>query len=233
MSTKLSKLSQSECFDFFQRVQNKSDSHFLVAEEIANRSEYGMAISHLILGSEELIKALILFFQGEKLNLASINEIDKFFFQHKVRHSFSQLYTIMGIFLRPITVFSKRIHDLINDKISREKIKNLEKAIIEGDVLTFKTITERWQRMNLPKVVRKMNDYNDFWESAEKYKQLGFYADFENSITLDKVDYQKAKVVANSLRKDCKDLIDFITKLDIKDREMIIMRWECKLNSVW
>lgn len=56
-------ISKQECLNNYQKLIDNSVRHFKVAEIIFNNEEYGIAISHLILGTEELVKAFILYLE--------------------------------------------------------------------------------------------------------------------------------------------------------------------------
>ena len=95
-------LSIDECGEYYQICSENGKRHFLVADQIAAIKQYGMAISHLILGSEELLKGLVLLMDHKGFNLRKIKGISRIFGDHRARHSvlketFSVWLTISGI----------------------------------------------------------------------------------------------------------------------------------------
>lgn len=72
-------ISQLACQKSHMTILENSDRHFIVAEKIYEMKDfYGIAISHLILSTEELVKALIIYLEGEGLHLRSIKGIKSF-----------------------------------------------------------------------------------------------------------------------------------------------------------
>ena len=54
-------ISKEECLDSVEFILENSERHFRIAKQIATENEFGMATAHIVLGAEELTKALFLF----------------------------------------------------------------------------------------------------------------------------------------------------------------------------
>lgn len=96
------RLSKEECTLYYPAVRANAQRHLLAAETLRKTSDYGNAIAHRILGSEEMVKALILFLEGKGMNLRSIDAIKPLFRFHVPRHKvfktlFSSLHALHAI----------------------------------------------------------------------------------------------------------------------------------------
>jgi len=56
-------LTNEECYDAYKKAFSTAEVHRKSAESIAKNGYYGTAVSHLILGTEELTKGLLLLYQ--------------------------------------------------------------------------------------------------------------------------------------------------------------------------
>ena len=58
-----------------------------ITGHIAAIEEYGSAISHLVLGAEELLKGVVLLMDYKGFHLRKVKGISRIFFQHRARHA--------------------------------------------------------------------------------------------------------------------------------------------------
>jgi hypothetical protein len=93
---------KDKCLNSFPELIENSDRHFKVAGLLSSENEYGIAISHLILGTEELVKGLIIFLDGEGLQIRKVKGIKIFFYRDPVRHFFAEFFTFFSITLKPL-----------------------------------------------------------------------------------------------------------------------------------
>lgn len=217
-------LSRKECLDYYQIIINNSDRHFFVSERIAEDKQYGIAISHLILGTEELVKALIIYLDGEGLEIRKIKGIQKFFKDHTIRHIFSGIFNLMSKFLKPIMEIASRIKELIHNSEARKSMTELETSVINYDELRVQTLAKEWGENIAKQYADKFEYYYDFWTNAETYKQKGFYVDYDNEILtpeqLTEANYIQAKEITNSFRNECKILINYVQNLQERDKKI-------------
>ncbi len=90
------RLSKEECALFYPAVRANAQRHLLAADTLKKTGDYGNAIAHRILGSEEMVKALILFLEGKGMDLRSIDAIKPLFRFHVPRHKvFKTLFTAL------------------------------------------------------------------------------------------------------------------------------------------
>ena len=95
MSQNFLNISPEKCLNSYTELLENSDRHFYIATLIADKDEFGMAISHLILGSEELVKAIIIYLDGFGLNIRTIKGVNVLFNHHKPRHYISSMVSMI------------------------------------------------------------------------------------------------------------------------------------------
>jgi AbiV family abortive infection protein len=99
---------RSKLKDGYVFIMENAKNHFQSAEILAEQGFYGLANSHLILSSEEAVKAYIIFAQHYDHDL-KIENFEKIFSDHKHKHklikemtfSFAFIEKIMNFFVEP------------------------------------------------------------------------------------------------------------------------------------
>lgn len=112
------RLSAAECAQFYPAVRANAQRHNLAADTLQKTGDYGNAIAHRILGSEEMVKALILFLEGKGMDLRSIDAIKPLFKHHVPRHKvfktlFSALHALHKISTATKLSFGKALASLL------------------------------------------------------------------------------------------------------------------------
>jgi len=95
-----SQLSRQGCLDSFPVVTRNAQRHHQAALILSSIGDYGNAISHLILGAEELLKASVLFLDGKGFNLRNKSGVNKIFYNHKARHAVAKEFFSVWLFVR-------------------------------------------------------------------------------------------------------------------------------------
>jgi|GEM_PF-1645951 len=85
MKKALNKLTSDDYQEGYELSLTNGKKHISCATLLSENEEYGFAISHLILGSEELIKALILLYKSSDNSFYS-EKIDEIFKYHGTKH---------------------------------------------------------------------------------------------------------------------------------------------------
>ncbi len=171
-------------------IQSAKD-HFEVGKMCADKNLYGIANSHLILASEEGIKAAMLFAKYKKPNIR-IEDFDKYFSDHKHKHGeilslekeFYMMNRMLGFVLNPLMEKYQEKGPLEADEIIKIRDKGVEELI-------------DWLKL----VVKNKGDmgFDDGWfKSANHKKNMGFYVHYERSgkwntpSMIGKKEYQKS-----------------------------------------
>ncbi len=79
-------LSTTEYKDVYPVVEANAQRHFRCANILASNGEYSNSVAHLILGTEELIKAFVCLLLSKGLSLKGQSWFEKMFTDHKTRH---------------------------------------------------------------------------------------------------------------------------------------------------
>lgn len=79
-------LSPTEYKDVYPVVEANAQRHFRCADILSSNGEYPNSVAHLILGTEELIKAFVCLLLSKGLSLKGQSWFEKMFTDHKTRH---------------------------------------------------------------------------------------------------------------------------------------------------
>ncbi|MCX2575692.1 MULTISPECIES: AbiV family abortive infection protein [Pedobacter] len=184
-------LTLQEFKSIYPVIEENANRHFRCAEILGKSDEPQNAIAHLILGTEELIKAFACLLMSRKVPLRQQSWFKKIFLHHKVRHDlvkdFFSMYLLFRFSsstnLRPTGIFSFLGAALMNTAMA--------------------TANYFW------------------WSNADSLKQRAFYVDFINSIvdpsTITAGDYQVAKAYVNLFQKDIAKLMRSIEVMSDKE----------------
>jgi AbiV family abortive infection protein len=80
-------ISPAECGRYYPVAVQSGQRHLRIARHIAIIEEYGSAISHLVLGAEELLKGVVLLMDYRGFQLRQVKAIKRIFSQHRARHA--------------------------------------------------------------------------------------------------------------------------------------------------
>ena len=184
-------ISIEECGKVYSEVQKNAENHFKSADILAEANDYSNAVAHLILGSEELIKALVLFLESKNFDFREIEVFKKLFSNHKARHAVIKEFYSVIIFLKKL---------LSPDKFkSNHWLATAANFIINGAEGALAAINN-----------------HDWWDNAETLKQNCFYVDYSDGLKLPeaiaKEDYDKASKFVTSLKEDIRLIITGFSK---------------------
>jgi AbiV family abortive infection protein len=180
--------------------------HLEVAKLCSRRKLYGIGNSHLILSSEECVKAFMLFAKHKKPNI-KIQDFNKYFSDHKHKHSeilelekeFYMMNKMLSFILDPVLKVYKKTDNLKTEDILKLRDKGVDSLIL-------------W----LKSVVKKKGEtgFDDSWfKSANNRKNLGFYVEYwKNGNWHSPSDIQKKEYMISY--KLVSRLVDMSEKLD-------------------
>ncbi len=157
---KLDQITIDECLIVYQPIQENAVNHFAIADLLANNKQYGSAITHSILGAEEMTKAVIIFLNGNKINLQSIRGYKGLIQSHLPRHTFANIIGMMATMIEPMLTIFKHF------KMAHSDSEGLVKSALDNYD---------------HKLEKDINDL-DFWFKADIMKNKGLYVDFKNQI---------------------------------------------------
>ncbi|MBS1666324.1 MAG: AbiV family abortive infection protein [Bacteroidetes bacterium] len=178
-------------------VKANAERHFKVAKVLSEVSEYPSAVAHLILGTEELIKALALLLEGKEFNFSTMTDYKKVFYNHSARHSILKEFFSVWIFCKTI--------------IDLKKKKKGEHSILYA---------LRFGASILGGGLEGITNY-EWWSGADKLKQNGFYVDYANGVispdVIGEAAYNKAYKIVMAFRTDARLFISAVSKATEKE----------------
>lgn len=179
--------------------------HFEVGNILAKAENFGFAISHLILGSEEIIKALILVRLNAEGDFINNKQKEELFRNHSFKH-----INIRDFFVSLTNAeqhdYYENWYDLINPSLVKNKFRKT--GFFSSRTLKLGTISEE----EVDNIETLINDANNL-------KNRGLYVDYRNNwklpSDLKREDYNKYAGLVEKLRKFIEPI--FTTSLDNDD----------------
>jgi len=197
-------INKEECLAASKDVIKNSNKQFELADKLYLLNEYGSAVSHIIIGSEELIKALILHLDGVGFKFRQIKGMKSIFDNHQLRY-------FMSFIIFSFSIVSDELRNFI------EKIRNKEIGIneleefntkIKDDNAEFKVEIFTKIISKIEFLLNEINWFNNF----DLFRQKGFYVDYVGEIktplNATEKDYTSIKVRIERVRKTVYEIID-------------------------
>lgn len=154
-------LTTQQLYEGFVHCRESAQAHQECAHLMAEKEQYGIANSHLTLGAEEAIKAIIIFFKmtNDPLDITSIKP---FFYKHEVKHQQG-----MELMLKAI---SNRMGSFGISYLSYA-LTAIEKKAKIAEVLKFAS------GAFIP-----YGNVEEWWKNANSQKNDGFYVGYQNDM---------------------------------------------------
>lgn len=182
-------IDRKECKLVSEEAIGNAKNHIILAEKLHNSGEYGLGISHLIIGSEEIVKALILHMDSVGFNFRQVKGMKSVFENHQLRYFISFIMFSLSVFLDETNNFLKTrkggktgldlLEEFTHKMTKNEKYKRL----------MFKNITSK-----LEFLIDEINWFNGF----DLLRQKGFYVDYkekiETPLSASKSEYLSVKI---------------------------------------
>lgn len=147
-------------------------NHMKVADASKDIS-FGIAHAHVILASEEAMKAAMLFnISFDKSIMSEYKDFDQYFSDHKHKHNTIFGILQLGVFVE--TFLSKKMEPLL-----KSDIKNLESNELKAKIQEGKNNAVNWfsDLADASKTDVTLDSNEDWWKQAETNKKEGFYID--------------------------------------------------------
>ncbi|MCW3105447.1 MAG: hypothetical protein JWO09_3887 [Bacteroidetes bacterium] len=169
-------ISPEKCLVVYKQVIAKSQRQFEEAEVLAARGGYDTASSLLIISNEELLKALILFMEGNGFHLRKIKGFKTLFNNHKLRYLIALVLSVLSLlgkeFARGMALFMKVDEDFLSK--------------IDPKSPGFADLAKNYFIARLLEVKAEI----EFFSKVDKARQQGFYSEYNDGlITISKEEY--------------------------------------------
>lgn len=192
-------ISLETCGDVYPVIRKNAERHFITAKILSKVKQYPHAVSHLILGTEELIKSFVLLLEFKQFNLRAIKGYKKLFHNHFARHSLIKDFFSVWVFFRQILDLKKKKRN-------------------ENTALYWLGIVQTVLRS----VLSGVNNY-EWWNTADTLKQNCFYVDYANKIispdSVTEAKYTEAEKYVNSFYKDIRFLMAVLARANDKQMD--------------
>lgn len=179
---------RDKLLNYYPEIVANSKRQFGAADNLALNGDYGMAMSHLLISTEEMVKALIVVMDAQGFDFRKVKGMDIFFRNHEVRFFISFLTFVLTLFADD------------GMKILREFRDNPNKTKELSTLLDNKPeIMKKMQSYLIRKLVVIRNELGWF-SKAEAFRQNGFYVDAKGNLispllfTRDDFDQTKLRI---------------------------------------
>lgn len=198
-------------FRGFELALKNAHNHLAVAEA-SQKISYGIANSHLILATEEAIKAAMLFqLSIDKAMLAeALVDFDKYFSSHKYKHEAIRNYELFGGLIENLlNLILAPFKDVDPETETDEEFAHKKNEGLDNMISWLEDMEED----------RTTLDTNqDWWKQADNKKNLGFYVSllkkkgqWEGPLSISEKQYSKSKKIAT----------EFINKISILNQSPV------------
>lgn len=187
MAATIINVPNSECNKIYPVISKNGDDLLKVSKLSADIGRHGIALSILILGAEEYVKAIVLLLKANGVRVFDVPEIRQIFRDHKKKHEVATFIELANI-IEPIIKLSDW-----NDNRRRRKQLHFWKKINQN----IKELSDALQTF------QQISESYNWWEKADEYKKRGFYVDYNNKLQTPndfiKKDYVQAENVVKRL----------------------------------
>lgn len=193
----------------FKLCLDNARNHIKVAELSENVS-YGIAHAHIVLASEEAIKAVILFnIHKDKDVLDKMNDFHKYFSDHKHKHDEIRNFEKTALlFEKALEILWSPFIGIKPRSISLEEIKKKNSEGINNLIKWFENETK----------TPTLQSNDQWWKQAESFKQEGFYVnllkkrgEWSSPHKCSKKKYDKGKKI----------VLEFIGKIELVEENLM------------
>lgn len=203
-------MSDDECLLAGSEAFINANNHLKSAESIAINKNYGLAVSLLILSTEELVKGLLLYFQSMKIDVRNVSGIHLFFTDHIIKHRLASIINLTFPLFKLLGGFIHKTVEKIHNPESLVEFTEDEKALI--------TINEN----RLQYLFKDLDEFLDWWEEANINKNKGIYIDYSNSLEtpmqVTEIEYLQAFKIAVNFHTQMSEILSFLERTTEEDK---------------
>lgn len=206
-------ISKEECLVVYKRVIEHSDIKWDSSKSLANAGDLGGAVSMAIISVEEMIKALVVYLDGNGFEFRRIKGMDIVFNHHQIRFLIAYAMFVVGSFGEDLINFITRIRE------NPEQLAKMTESMKEAGPKYYE---KHFKYYVLKKLALLKSEYKWF-SQVDLFRQEGFYSDYEQqlktpiSITLE--DYEKVIQRLEKVRKIGKGIIEAFEDKDPLTKE--------------
>lgn len=198
----------------YPEIIKNSDLQYQTAIEIADNGKPGIAIPHLLISTEELIKALVVVLDAKGFKFRSIPGMEVFFKNHEIRFFLSSIIFVFTIFGDDFKKF------MGENRSDFTRAKGLLNGYKNNEPDTINSI----KRYLLRKFIIIREEIKWF-SQAEIFRQNGFYVDMKGNLisplNISQNQFEEAKRRINRVNKAIKYIIEIAVSKDQAMKEEV------------
>lgn len=201
-------LSNEECLEVSSTLFTNANVLISTAEDASLKGNYGVACSLTILGTEELVKALVILLKGYGVKVFRIKEFREVFHKHKTKHETALLIKAIATLLQILDVFETK--KITQKQAQKHWISNVISGLKKG-----------------LKVVIFLVEFGDdvlWWGKANDIKNNGFYVGYRDTLLLPqsitKETYQEVKRKSEKVKTHIR-IFELLLKREKNPREIV------------
>ncbi len=194
-------ISKAKCKEAYIEILKNSDKKWNTSKLIAESGDYGSACSIAIISLEELVKALIVFFDGQGFNFRNIKGMKTLFRNHQVRYFLLFFLFVMGLMKDELVSMMLKIRNKPVSVLSRYISSILGK--------------NRFQDKTKEYVIQKSIELNmeiERFSNVDALRQESLYTDFDGNlkspVTISREDYEILHFRLSKAREAGKGIIN-------------------------
>lgn len=191
---KFASLSKSECANEYISILANSDQCWASGEYLAEKNDYGRAMSLAIISVEELIKCIVIFLDSKGFRFRQIKGIGVIFKTHQIRY-------IVAFVMFCFTIFGDDLLRFLQKTFKPDKKTNAEelKALLSDK----KKLEKQASAYTLRKIVQISKEIVWF-SKVDVLRQNGFYCDYDqqlvNPVHINETAYLEVKLKLSAVR---------------------------------
>lgn len=184
-------ISKVECQIAYKEILLNSDQKWKTSELIAQSGDYSSALSSAIISTEELVKAFIVFLDGQGFSFRKIKGMYTIFRNHRIRYFILFLLYVMGLLnediqklMMKITRRSPAVLNRYNEsKMWKKKFKSNIEKYIQQKAQELQLEIERFSTLDALRQASFYTDYNGSLKSPTTFTKEDFEI-FQSRLTL-------------------------------------------------
>ena len=207
MSATIINISNSECAKIYPIISKNGADLLKVSNLSAGIGRHGIALSLLILGAEEYVKAIVILLKTNDVRVFDVPEIRQVFRDHKKKHEVATFIELANI-IEPLI----KLSDWNENRKRRKQLPFWERLM-----QNLKDLSEALQPF------QQISESYNWWEYADEYKKRGFYVDYKNNLQTPNdfiiKDYEQAEAAVKRLIKSYRIINIIFNRSAVKVRK--------------
>lgn len=162
---------RAECNIAYKEILLNSDQKWKTSELIAQSGDYSSALSSAIISTEELVKAFIVFLDGQGFSFRNIKGMHTIFRNHRIRYFILFFLYVMGLLNEDIQKLMMKITRRSPAVLSRYNESKMWKKKFQSNIEKY--IQQKAQELQL--------EIERFYK-LDALRQASFYTDYDGSL---------------------------------------------------